>query len=510
MSLISAFGLDDLRGLDAREYLRVSKDRWGNARSTGDQHVENREAAERYEWSLGEAYVDENRSASRYATKVREDFLRLVEDLEADRFGAQVLILWENSRGGRKTGEWAHLCDLLEERGVIVYVTSHGRSYDPARPRDRRALMEDAVDAEYESGKTSERVLRDIRQNAARGGVHGTTPYGYRRRYDERTGRLIAQEPYEPEASTVREMYERAAAGHSLKSIARWLDERGIPTPSGLGSWHDQRQQLVRQILVRPAYAGLRKHQPIAGGPASLYDASWEPLVKMELWQQVNTILTDPERGKPGKATHLASNIVTCDVCGQGLAAKPKRKNNRTRDKIPGRRDYFCNNNGHVRVDADDVDDFATAAVLDYLTDPINLERLTKVTVDNSHVQALRADITKAEFELKELVANVKAGKVSALMGTAAQDGLEDRIAAAKQRLREIGTPPEVAPWLEDAETIEDKWKTAPISAKRDLLRFVLSPDRLGELRIMRRPKNTGSISCPVEGRVRFRRDGET
>jgi len=38
--------------------------------------------------------------------------------------------------------------------------TTHGRTYDPANPRDRRMLQEDAVDSEYETAKLSMRAKR--------------------------------------------------------------------------------------------------------------------------------------------------------------------------------------------------------------------------------------------------------------------------------------------------------------------------------------------------------------
>ena len=79
----------------AREYLRVSMDRSGRERSNDEQHADNQREAEANGWALGEHYADVG-SASRYATKARGNFETLVADLAADRFGAEVLILWES------------------------------------------------------------------------------------------------------------------------------------------------------------------------------------------------------------------------------------------------------------------------------------------------------------------------------------------------------------------------------------------------------------------------------
>src|SRR5690554_1089390 len=109
--------------LVVREYLRVSKDSKHTGKSPDQQHDENVRSFERQGWVLhpAPAYRDTDRSASRYATKVREDFRRLIDDLEADTFGADVLAIWESSRGSRRVGEWVDLVDLCKDRGVRIW-----------------------------------------------------------------------------------------------------------------------------------------------------------------------------------------------------------------------------------------------------------------------------------------------------------------------------------------------------------------------------------------------------
>ncbi|HEU5416821.1 MAG TPA: recombinase family protein, partial [Streptosporangiaceae bacterium] len=120
----------------AREYLRVSQDRSGRAKSNDEQHADNEQKLAAHGIELtGPAYSD-LRSASRYAAKDRGDFPRLLADLEAGRFGADVLALWEPSRGSRKVSEWCSLIEACEAAGVRIFVTTHGRLYDPANGRD--------------------------------------------------------------------------------------------------------------------------------------------------------------------------------------------------------------------------------------------------------------------------------------------------------------------------------------------------------------------------------------
>lgn len=169
--------------LTVREYLRVSNDSDHTGRSPDQQHTENVRAIEREVWMLYAAppYRDADRSASGYAKRTREDFARLVTDLETDEFHADVLAIWESSRGSRRVGEWVELVDICKEKDVRIWVTTHGRLYDPNNARDRRTLLEDAVDAEYESDKISERRRRSVRAAAEEGRPHGKNIYGYRR-----------------------------------------------------------------------------------------------------------------------------------------------------------------------------------------------------------------------------------------------------------------------------------------------------------------------------------------
>ncbi|PZS07176.1 MAG: hypothetical protein DLM64_15270 [Solirubrobacterales bacterium] len=53
----------------ARDYLRVSLDRSGRARSLEEQHADHEQVATEHGWLLGESYRDESVSASRYSRK---------------------------------------------------------------------------------------------------------------------------------------------------------------------------------------------------------------------------------------------------------------------------------------------------------------------------------------------------------------------------------------------------------------------------------------------------------
>ncbi|HEV7974148.1 recombinase family protein, partial [Amycolatopsis sp.] len=171
----------------ARDLVRVSRDRSGREKSPDDQHADHERSAVRMGWDLrGPSYRDIG-SASEFATKARVNFERLIDDLERDKFGASVLMMWENSRGSRRESEWLRLIELAVERKVKFWIDVRGRLMDPADPHDRRDLVHAAADAAFESGLLSNRILRGTAAAALEGLPHGRIPYGYKRRYDERT-----------------------------------------------------------------------------------------------------------------------------------------------------------------------------------------------------------------------------------------------------------------------------------------------------------------------------------
>lgn len=308
--------------LIVREYLRVSKDVRQTGRSPDQQHAENAREIRQRGWKLHPAapYRDTDRSASRYAKKPREDFKRLIGDLESDEFDADVLAIWESSRGSRRVGEWVDLVDLCKSRGVQIWVTTHRRLYDPANARDRRSLLEDAVDAEYESDKTSERRRRSARASADAGRPHGRNTYGYLRIYDDRTRELLRVEPHPEQAPIVQEVARRVLLGDAFYTIARDLNRGGVPPRRGKrvppyenAGWSPS---AVKQMLRLPAYAGKRDYRGAIVG-----DGMWPALINFEDWQRLQTIVAGTHRKGPRDHTakHLLTGIARCGVCGAPL-----------------------------------------------------------------------------------------------------------------------------------------------------------------------------------------------
>jgi DNA invertase Pin-like site-specific DNA recombinase len=423
-------------------------------------------------------------------------------DLGAGRFGADLLVLWESSRGSRQVSEWVALLEACEAASVRIHVTSHGHTYDPARPRDRRSLLEDALDSEYESGKTSERVRRAMVSNAERGEPHGRTPFGYRRRYNPVTRRLEAQEPEPDEARIVTEIFFRLYRHHSLREICADFARRGITTRSG-GKWS---ANMIRDLAIRPLYAGLRAYQPgnksgrYRGSLEAAVKGTWPAIVDLDTFAAVRATLIDParRRHRSGKACHLLSLIARCDVCGEGLKALTEKRKGRTDRAI-----YRCMARGCVSISEPRLDACVTDVVLGYLRQP-DVAGYVLAADDSGELAALEGSLATARAELSTLHEAVKAGKLSITALIDLEGPLARRVEDLEARQRELTTPSELAWLLEPGQdTMAARWDSAPLAAKRDVARLLCSPAALGELRV--KPTGRG-VQRQAHERVNWKR----
>jgi DNA invertase Pin-like site-specific DNA recombinase len=476
----------------------VSQDRGGRARSVEEQHDDNARAGEAHGFSInGESYSDVSPSASRFATKVRGDFARLLADLEAGRFGADIVVLWESSRGSRRVGEWATLLDLLEDVGVLVFVTTHARLYDPANWRDRKSLLEDAVDNEADSAKKSDAIVRAAKASAERGEPHGRIPYGYTRTYDSTTRRLVSQDPEPAEAAVVRELFHRLRNGHSLKSIARDFEARGVRTRAGAVFT----PQNLRDLALRPVFAGLRLHRPgshngrYRGGLDGAVEATWPAVVDQETFFAVRNALLDPARrtSRPGRGVHLLSLIACCDVCGAGLTVSLSRG-----------RQYQCRAKTCVRIGADDLDRLAERAILAYLARDDVIAGLRTVPDETGELAQVRGELEGARADLAKWRDLARQRKVSAESFAEIEPGIAGQITALQTREAELSVPPALSV-IAPGKDVARRWETADMPARRQVARLLLSPAYLGELRVTRTPKPGQPVD--VADRVVWGRD---
>ena len=473
----------------AREYLRVSQDRDGRSKSTSQQHEENARAVAERGWKLHpQAYRDDGRSASRYARRAREGFSQLINDLATGDFDAEILVVWESSRGSRRTGEWVTLTQLCEENSIRIFVTTHGRDYDPKNARDRRSLLEDAVDSEYESAKTSERIRRNVRAAAEAGRVHGKNLYGYQRIYDPHTRQLLRIEEHPEQGPIVKEAVKRVLAGHSFYEIAKDFNIRGIPPRRP--AFTERRKNLgwtppaVKQMLGMPAYAGKRQHN---GKIVS--DAQWPPLIEPEEWDKLALILNNPARKRSNDwpAKHLLTGIAVCDVCGAGVIVgkqnQGRKQYDENREPLPREHyySYLCRGvpgkvGFHTAMKEEYLDRIVVEYVLARLVQP---DFLSTYGRKDGKVDAERKALVDEIDEHERYLAGVReqaAARHDLDILFAQEDLIRPKIAEAQRKLNQLVAADPIVVELASSSDVHAAWERLELADKRRILRQMVEP----------------------------------
>jgi site-specific DNA recombinase len=438
-----------------------------------EQSVDNARAAAAEGWDIVETWADNDRSASRYATKARENYAQVLDAIASHRI--DVLILWEPSRGSRRVSEWVTLIELCEQHRVRLHVTSHARTYDPANPRDRRSILEDAVDSEYESGRTSTRMKRTTAAAAEAGRPFGAVPFGYRREYEAGSASPVRQVRCETTGPIVEELVARILAGDPLHKIAVDFNARGVPTPQMMrdrrtgttgkarGGWSNPK---IRAVLRSPTLAGWRVHQGQRVGKAQ-----WEPLVSDADLAAVHAILDDPARRtqRGTEARHLLSGLVECGVCGGWLRAWRNR----------GHPSYTCagvNNTtaGHVVRRAAPLEAAVTAAMIATLSGSQFLPKLAASQAEQRDQAAeVAAEIVALQDQIREFeTAAITGGAAAASFGRVIE-GLHARLAEAQARVGRVsGVPASVLALA--GENAAEEWDAAGLELQRLAIRSLM------------------------------------
>ncbi|MGW5123025.1 recombinase family protein [Streptomyces sp. NPDC004069] len=459
-------------GLVARDYRRLS-DRKGGT-SIKRQGSDNRTAAEENGWTLGEPYIDDGLSASKYARKRRDDFEQLVADLRSgptgrdSRFGADILMLWESSRGSRKVGEWVSFIELCEAKQVRIWVTTHERLYDPANGRDRKALIDDAVDSEYESYKTHKRVIGTAADDARDGRPYGEAPYGLMAVYDQRTGKLVDWVEDPDRSKPVRELFRRLERGEAIAAIERKFAEDGYLNKSG----RPFTGQHLRDMAERHSYTGLRSHK------GKTYEGTWKGIIPRKQFWTVQAILDDPARKtyRGGGARHELTAGLTCGKCGGLFRVLPH----------PGRRTGYQCKAGCMLIEKAPIDDFIIGTpdepgyLMEYLARDDIYDLLAAPEADDPEVQQVRTDLAAERAELKRMErAEPDTLEAVQVLGRSIRKK-RLRVQELEDRERELTLPPVVLSMIRPGVDVWETWAATPISARRQIVRIILSPQFLG------------------------------
>lgn len=339
-------------------------------------------------------YIDEGISG-RKASK-RPAFQNMITAAKSSNHPFDVVLVHKFDRFARSREDSIVYKSLLQKCGVQV--VSISESFDDGGS-GIGMLMEAITEAyaEFYSVNLGREVKKGMTEKAMRGGLQSTPPYGYR----VENHMLI---PNPPEDEYVRQLFRRFADGGALFSLAKWMNAEGQKTHRG-SSFENR---TVEYILRNPAYIGKLRWNPSGRTRRDfnhpdiiLADAYHQPLIDMELWEQVQTRMASVKakwnyhKRPPAARKHWLCGLVRCSACGTTLIwANPGylKCNNYVRGR--------CAKTQHIRID------LIEQAVLDRLRADAKRGSLPAFSVtqrdskERSQTDLLQAQITLTERKL--------------------------------------------------------------------------------------------------------------
>ncbi|MCQ4119848.1 recombinase family protein [Rhodococcus tibetensis] len=424
-------------------YTRISADREGAGLGVERQRQDCEALAEMLGWTIVETFADNDISA--YSGKPRPGYLAMLDTLEAGN--ADAVLAWHADRLHRSPAELEGFIDLCDRKGVVVRTVQAGE-IDLSTPSGKMTARIVGAVARHEIDHARQRMVAAHAQSAKNGGAHGRVPYGYRA---VREGaKVIARVPDEETAPVVREIARRVMAGESLYSIAADLTERKISTPGSSEAW---RASIMKQMMVRPTYAGMRSHHGV------VTQGSWEPLISPEDHAVIVSLLNDPKRKthRGVEPKYLLSGIAKCGVCGDPV----------WRLKSNGHSAYACAKNRCVSRRVEPVDRLIEAAVISKCESMSGVEDLVDASVLDATQEARRL-----RAQLDSFVDRAAEGELTAASLSRIEARLLPQIREAEQRAKSV-----LNPLVTDllGSNARSRWEAMSVTSRRHVVRSLMS-----------------------------------
>lgn len=446
----------------------MSQDNSGRGRSVSEQ------VADGYQWAVQQGWsvvsvIEETGSASRFSSRRERaawaGVLRLISERRVD-----IILTWESSRATRDLAGYVELREACARAGVLW---GYGRKvYDFGNRDDRFRTGIDALLAEDEVARMSERLKRAAEANARAGRPHGRNLYGYQRVYDSETKALIRVTLDPITSLIVKSVFEATLRGDSLYAIAKRLNERGVPPRNRKRVARREAEgwtgPALKQMLSTPAYAGLRQFQGVVIGPAD-----WPAIVGVDDWEYVQLLLRQSAvpRERRAQLRFLLTGIATCVRCG--LPLRSGRNTLRTRNGLETYRNYLCPHQ-HTSIAMKHLDAIVEQKLLSRLASP---DVAAGFLQDSSGLMDDRRVLLNQLHELRNWLKNVReiATELQSPSVLFAQEALiQPRIESTLHRLKMLTDMP-VLLNLVTSEDVSEVWNRLDLAAKRSAVRALMA-----------------------------------
>lgn len=441
-------------------YARYSTDRQDEA-SIADQLRVCRQYAQKHGWTVNGEYTDEGVSGC--ALGNRPGALRMLEAAYAGQH--QVVIVMELWRLARSE-DLPKLVQRLKFRGTRLIGVQD--SFDStARTARMQAGLAGIMGGEFIE-MVSRRTHSALEMRARALQPTGGRAYGYR----------------DGEDKIVREIFERFAAGESLKAIASDLNRRDVPSPGA--QWKRGKRathgrwlvSALHELLKNERYAGrlvwnrsqwikdpdTGKRRRVERPQSEWIVQEIEPLVDADLWAAAQ-LRFRPGKGRGGAPKYLLSGLLQCGLCHSKLIIVGGSQRRYVCGTYHAGGAYACSNRLSVpRVIAEE-------RILEgVVNDLLSPRRIAEGMREMREAIRESARSTEADRQIIELERLVREGILS-------PDVAAPALAEARRRAMPAPTPlPSERMWREGVAQFRDVLQGDDIPLARDALRRILGP----------------------------------
>ena len=314
--------MDDLLKIGSA-YIRVSDERQDEY-SPDSQLKKIREYASKEGYIIPDEYVFYDDGISGRNVKKRGDFNKMIAMAKEKSHPFETIFVWKFSRFARNQEQAILFKNLLRKNNVSVVSVS-----EPIPDGHFGTLIERIIEwmDEFYSINLGVEVSRGMEEKVSRGEPICNAPIGYYMENkqwfpDEKGGT----------ADIVREVFQRFADGEGMRAIAVDIGNRGVRTRQG----NPPENRWISYMLNNPSYIGMIRQSPNGSRAISKRDYDneeikivkglHEPIITMELWDQVQERLKQMKKSYPKYAKreqaidYMLKGMVRCSSCGGALS----------------------------------------------------------------------------------------------------------------------------------------------------------------------------------------------
>ena len=264
----------------------------------------------------------------------RQEFQRMLNDIQDCKDGVSYVLVFKLSRFGRNAADVLNSLQLMQDFGVNLICVEDG--IDSSKDAGKLMISVLSAVAEIERENIRTQTMAGREQKAREGKWNGGfAPYGYKLE----SGNLVIAED---EVEVIRVIYDRYIhTNEGVAGVAKYLNRNGfIKKLRQNNTIPGFSRNFVQDVLDNPVYMGKiaygrRRTEKVHGTRNDyrlieqdnylLVDGLHEALVSEELWHDAQVKLVAQAKkyekvnhGKDNKV-HLLTGLLKCPICGAGM-----------------------------------------------------------------------------------------------------------------------------------------------------------------------------------------------